>query len=371
MIKEPPLNRRGLHARPFPYSLLSSLFFADDGVLLARNRETMQLMLDKLASLLDLVCLKLNARKNKVLIVPHLSASESVYKTIKRTVKAAGGYRACDREIEIVDEFMYLGMCIWYGWDWTRAWHSARQRARRMLYVLRQAGIQNQPLPMVYQLRYAASQVLSHLDYVSAITGVEGTGSTEIQANELIVNQLLRLVTCSHPSTCSDALKAESGTWDFKTRVRMLQLRLFVKLSMMDSDSTHFRAMCLSKQLSASRGGGALRYYTWFDGVEASVSLFDTPNFDEADSDDLTFLKFVMINSSQQSLPQTSWSRFRVWLKSSVFVPMVLLGLQSTPLMVTLLTKCCELGPLISVLFESTTQQEQLFPRGSFHSTQV
>jgi hypothetical protein len=269
------------------------LFFADDGVLIARDRVSMQYILDHLVCLLDRICLKLNARKTKVMIVPRLSATVKAYEEMKKAIIDAGGYRACGRDIEIVDEFMYLGVCIWYGWDWTRAWHTARQRARRMLYALRQAGIQNQPLPLVYQLRFAASQVLSHLDYISAIAGVESTGSAEIAQNELIVNQLLRLVTGCHVSTSTDALMAESGTWDFRTRVRMLQLRLFTKLTMMDPSSTHFRAMCLSKMHSSDRNGGRLRYYTWFDGVRSSASFFDA-HIDQPDhSDEVVPLAFA------------------------------------------------------------------------------
>jgi hypothetical protein len=279
--------------RSYPSTMLTSLFFADDGVLIARDRVSMQYILDHLVRLLDRICLKLNARKTKVMIVPRLSATEKVYEELKRAVIDAGGYYACGREIEIVDEFMYLGVCIWYGWDWTRAWHTARQRARRMLYALRQAGIQNQPLPLVYQLRFAASQVLSHLDYISAIAGVESTGSVEIAQNELIVNQLLRLVTGCHLSTSTDALMAESGTWDFRTRVRMLQLRLFTKLTLMDPTSTHFRAMCLSKMQSSDRNGGRLRYYSWFDGVRSAASIFDAHIARPDHSDEVVPLAFA------------------------------------------------------------------------------
>ena len=279
--------------RRFPSAVLTSLFFADDGVLIARDRVSMQQILNHLVRLLDRICLKLNARKTKMMIVPRLSASEKSYQDMKKAVADAGGYSACGREIEIVDEFMYLGVCIWYGWDWSRAWHTARRRACRMLYALRQAGVQNQPVPLVYQLRFAASQVLSHLDYVSAIAGVEGTGNEEIAQCELIVNQLLRLVTGCHMSTCTDAMMAESGTWDFRTRMRMLQLRLFTKLTMMDSDSTHFRAMCLSRMQSADRAGGRLRYYTWFDSVRSSSACFDAHTHDPNHPDEVVPLVFA------------------------------------------------------------------------------
>jgi len=258
-------------------ALLVSLFFADDGVLLARNRVSMQMLLDRVIVALDLICLSLNARKTKIMIVPPLSASDAVYERLKSDVQAAGGYSACGRNIEVVDEFMYLGVCLSYVWDWKRAWQNARLRARRMFYCIRQAGMQTQATPLVYQLRYAASQVISHLDYVAALAGVEGNDG-EIDKCDAAIDQLLRFVTCAPLSACGDALKAEAGTWKFNMRVRMLQLRLFAKLTQLDVNSTHFRAMCLSRyHCNRLRHGGRSSLFTWFDGVCSSADYFDFP----------------------------------------------------------------------------------------------
>ena len=280
-IPLPFFNRSGAEVAPpeasFTSAVLVSLFFADDGVLLARNRVAMQLLLDRVTSTLDLICLSLNARKTKVMLVPPLSASDTVYQQFKTDTQTAGGYRACGREIELVDEFMYLGVCLSYTWDWKRAWQTARQRARRMFYCLRQAGMQTQAAPLVYQLRFAASQVLSHLDYVAALAGVEGNDG-EIAKCDILVDQLLRYVTCAPPTACGEALKAEAGVWKFTTRVRMLQLRLFTKLTQLDINSTHFRAMCLSRRYcNRLRVGGRSSLFTWFDGVYSSATYFDFP----------------------------------------------------------------------------------------------
>jgi hypothetical protein len=149
--------------------------------------------------------------------------------------------------------------------------------------------------------------VLSHLDYISALTGVEPSGVGEMGENEAIVDQLLRLVTGVEPTSRGNALEAESGTWDPVTRVRMLQLRFFSKLTLMDTDSTHFRAMCLSKRYSdPSRGGGRLRYFTWFDGVIAAAKHFDVPTHDPARFDDVVNLPF----SSNLLQPSRSLIRF-------------------------------------------------------------
>ena len=275
-------------------SILISLFFADDGVLIARSRLALQLLLDRLLIALESICLSLNARKTKVLIVPPLSASDGKYSDIKKAVISEGGYQAAGRAIELVDEFMYLGVCLWYAWDWSRAWKSARQRANRMLYCLRQVGLQNRPAPLVYQLRFAASQVLSHLDYIAAIAGVESSGKKQIAMNDIIVHHLLCLIAgLQWHGVSADALKSESGTWDSSTRVRMLQLRFFSKLTLMDCRSTHFRALCLSRAKSSRRGGGQLSYYMWFDGVQTSAQYFDIPTHDPARFDDKVSLGYT------------------------------------------------------------------------------
>ena len=87
-----------------------------------------------------------------------------------------------------------------------------------MLYLIRQTGFQNQGAALVYQLRFACCQVLSHLDYVSALAGVEGN-STFITQNERIVSDVLRVVACLPPKFSGDALKFESGTWQQPARI--------------------------------------------------------------------------------------------------------------------------------------------------------
>jgi hypothetical protein len=203
-----------------------------------------------------------------------LKTSLDEYVKLKRSIVTDGGFSACGRSVDLVDDFMYLGVCVWWKWDWSMAWKSAQRRARSMLYFIRQAGFQNHDTALAYQLRFASSQVLSHLDYVSALSGVEGN-SVYIRENECIVADVLRTVTCLPPSFSGEVLQAESGTWDQATRIRMLQLRLFCKLTLMDTESTHFRALCLSKLRSeASRKSGQSCMWNWYDKVILSASKF-------------------------------------------------------------------------------------------------
>jgi hypothetical protein len=258
--------------------ILASLFFADDGVLFARDALAMQHMIDVVISALKDVGLILNAKKTKVLVVPRLGSSAEEYEKFKRAISANGGFVATGRPVELVDQFMYLGVCVCWQWDWSLAWKSAQRRAKAMLYKLRQSGFQNQGASLIYQFRFACCQVLSHLDYVSALAGVEGN-STLIAENERIVSDLLRTISRLPPKFCGDSLKAEFGTWQQPARIRMLQLRFFTKLTLMDVDSTHFRTLCLSRQFSEpSRRAGRACLWNWYDKVIRSARLFSADN---------------------------------------------------------------------------------------------
>ena len=128
-------------------SRLCSLFFADDGVLITRDRASTQQLLDFVDAELSRICLPLNARKTKVMIVPPFSTDAEEYVKLKQAVEQQGGFVARGKVIEVVDEFSYLGVTLWWRWDFTRAYQAALLRAKRGLYRLRQAGFQESQHP--------------------------------------------------------------------------------------------------------------------------------------------------------------------------------------------------------------------------------
>lgn len=227
-------------------SRLCSLFFADDGVLLTRDHSSTQQLLNFIDTELSRICLPLNARKTKVMIVPPFSTDAEEYVKLKQAVEGQGDFVARGRPVEVVDEFAYLGITLWWRWDFNRAYEAALARAKRGLYQLRQAGFQNRNIPLVFQYRLVLAHVLSHLDYVAPVAGIHGY-SASVAANERMLSDMLRVITCTHPKSSGDALKAESGTWQQDVRIQMLQLRFFVKLSCAPASSTHYRALVLSR----------------------------------------------------------------------------------------------------------------------------
>ena len=231
-------------------AVLASLFYADDGVLMARDQETAQLLLDAVEKALARVGLQLNAKKTKVMIVPTFGTTEEDYKKKKKEVKRTGGFKACGQPVDVVDEFTYLGVRVWWQWTWSRAWQHALNRARVASYLLRQSGWHNQGAALVDQLRLARSLVFTHLDFVAPLAGVEGH-SKEIVQCDRVVEKALGTITGVREQSCGAALRADAGMWSYASRTRMLQFRFFVKLSCDASrDSTSYHALCLSRLLS-------------------------------------------------------------------------------------------------------------------------
>jgi hypothetical protein len=316
---------------------LCSLFFADDGVLITRDHASTQLLLDFIDTELSRICLPLNARKTKVLIVPLLGTKPEPYGALKRDAAQLGGFVARGRAVEIVDEFSYLGVTLWWRWDFTRAYQCALSRAKRGLYRLRQAGFQNRHIPLVFQYRLASAHVLSHLDYVAPLAGVEGY-STAVKQNEQMLSSMLRVIARTHPMSSGQALKAESGTWQQVVRIRMLQFRFFLKLCCSPASSTHRRALAQSFQCllrnPVSRASSAART-TFFGRVLKSAHLFQPDcSVPAGTTDSLLHLALFSVPTPSlvilERLEAGVWVRFRLGVDPSVDHPNQRLRLRCT-----------------------------------------
>ena len=112
-------------------------------------------------------------------------------------------------------------------------------------------------------------------------TGIDGY-ETEIAAFDKLSADLLRVVSCTPPSTSGPALQSIFGVWDPRSRIRMLRLRFFCKLTCMPLETTHVRAMALSFSLvyahaaNAVSGSGPSNLRPW-----AAHVILDTLAFEQ------------------------------------------------------------------------------------------
>jgi len=317
---------------------LCSLFFADDGVLITRDSASTQQLLNFIEAELSRICLPLNARKTKVLIVPPFDTGPGEYAVIKQRVEQQGGFVARGKAVEVVDQFPYLGVTLWWRWDFSRAYDAALTRAKRGLYRLRQAGFQTRHIPLVFQYRLACAHVLSHLDYVAPLAGVEGY-SDAVKRNEQMLSSMLRVITGTHPKSSGHALKAESGTWQQVARIRMLQLRFFVKLCCSPASSTHRRALSMSFRCFAHKPDigrvSAARRSTFFGRIIRAANLFQPDSSVPAGTDNplpvysifnIPTLSLVILERLQAG----NWTRFRLGVDPHVDHPNQQLRLRCT-----------------------------------------
>ena len=227
---------------------LPCLFFADDGVLIALDRETLQAMTDFLAESLAEVGLFLNAGKTKWMVVAPADMPREAYETLC-SAQRQRPLMVGDKTVELVEEFRYLGAILNWRWNWTASWKAVQDRAKAMLGKALGCGFQRRAGSMHAQLAFLKGTVFTHFDYISAVAGAGGCLSEKTlwPGNEDVVTLALRVITgCRFVK--AEALRIEAGVWDQRSRIDKLLLRFWAKLVTAPVDSTHYRAMCLSME---------------------------------------------------------------------------------------------------------------------------
>jgi len=152
-----------------------------------------------------------------------------------------------DTPIELVDEFDYLGVRIWWRWDFSKAWALAAQRARTVYFSALRGGWTRRGGSLATQLDFARAKIFSHFTYIAAIAGVGGNQSSAPWLEcDKIVGWVLRSIAGARYANVT-ALKIEAGWWDHGVHAHMLVLRFWRKcLTAHDVNSTVRRALRLS-----------------------------------------------------------------------------------------------------------------------------
>ena len=185
-------------------------FFADDGTLLESDHDTLQRMVDLAATALAAVGMRINVAKTKWMIVPPHWVKEKEYKQMK-TAALLNPLRVYGKDVELVDEFDYLGVRVWWRWNFDKAWEAATHRARKQYFGALRGGWQRRAGSLATQLDYARAKIFSHFNYVAAIAGAAGTTSTAPwRKSDEVVGWVLRAIT-GLPHADVDALKIEAG----------------------------------------------------------------------------------------------------------------------------------------------------------------
>jgi len=270
-------------ARQTPADRLTSLFFADDGVLFAHDLQTLQEMAAVLEQSLSDLGFAINTSKTECMVIPPLAAAKAEYEAIKAAavefkLKIAGDV------VGWVDQFRYLGTIVWWRLDWSLEWKHAQDRVANGLRLMCRAGMHRKGLSPAQLYRYASNKFLCYLDLPSKVSGAGGCRSSAPWAgNDGTIAKTLATIMCQYDAPRM-ALRGEFGVWDAQSRIDMLLLRQFAKLASGSRDSTHFRAMCASfESLSAAQRSapettdsrkGRLHHQPWAQQVLAAARRF-------------------------------------------------------------------------------------------------
>ena len=285
---------RVLTDAPTQDDFLTCLYFADDGVLMDFDQARLQTLIDLTQTELARIGLLLNIPKTKWLLVARASlggsdgdakaALQNVSYQSLRTKALATPLHVCQKPISLVTNFDYLGAKVSWRWNWQSAWREAVRRARFELHALLRGGLHSCGVTMDAVCEYIRGKVSCHFNYIAAVSGAGGCRTTAPWlAAEDVLTQSLRAVS-GYSFADGATLKLESGTWDQRTRIDMLQLRFFAKLSTADHESPMYRAMCLSvRSLSPAQCASPatanatldqLHRQPWAQSLSAALSRF-------------------------------------------------------------------------------------------------
>ena len=224
------------------------LYFADDGCLLCFDPGILQLMLTITVDGLTALGLTVNVRKTKWMVVPVQWATVADYENKWKPSAMKNTPYVGSQPVALVDEFDYLGVTVWWRWDFTKAWRTAQNRARRCYFGALRGGWQHRAGSLNSQMSFAHAKLFCHFNYIAALTGAGGGKTTAPWLkNEDIVTWVLRAVSGQRFAN-ADALRVEAGVWPWQCRCDMLLLRLWCKYVSMPPYSVFYRAMCLSLQ---------------------------------------------------------------------------------------------------------------------------
>jgi hypothetical protein len=187
------------------------LLFADDSVLFAQTPDALQILLNKLEVYCTDWGLKINTDKTKIMI-------------FEKGRHTNFDFTICNRNIEVVKNFKYLGIMFYKNGSWAR---TQQYIARHSYYALHNLFIifNTMELTIYDKCHLFDSLVGSVLNYGAAVWGYHKSDSVEI-----IHRKFMRKVLGVKKSTNVDALYGELGRYPMKIYRQLLMVKYWLQL---------------------------------------------------------------------------------------------------------------------------------------------
>ena len=194
------------------YLKLFVLLYADDTIILSESSTELQLALNSLDQYCKAWHLKINVGKTKVLIFS------------KGKVRCFPKFYIDDDEIDVSEEYVYLGTTFAYNGLFTRAIDKQINQARRAMFIL---------LDKASILRLSLDIVLELFDRCVTpilLYGCEVWGWSNITPIEIFHRKFLRQILKTYKFTANCMLYGETGSTDMKTKIQSRMVNFWAKL---------------------------------------------------------------------------------------------------------------------------------------------
>ena len=188
------------------------VLYADDTIILAENAEDLQVALNGLSEYYKKWCLKVNTAKTKIIVF----ARGKVRKYTK--------FQLGSNEIEVVEQYVYLGILFNYNGSFKKAIDKQITQARKAMFaVIEKAKVLHLPVDIVCELFYVC--VVPVLLYGSEIWGFENLRDVEI-----FHRGFMRLILKVLKFTPNTMPYGELGATDMSTIIHKRMINFWLKL---------------------------------------------------------------------------------------------------------------------------------------------
>ena len=216
-------------------SNLSCLMFADDVVLMSESSQGLQHCLNRLASYCNKWNLTINTSKTKIIIFNKGGHKISRF-----------NFLLCDTEIDVVQDYTYLGIVFSSGGSFTKACKALRDKAFKAFFKLRQLDSRNN-VPMTLKLfDTLVSPILTYGSPVWGPTLVKESSKDfkkicDSAISEKINVKLCKYILGSGKYSVNDAVRGELGRYPVMIKVLSNGLKFFQRLQNLP-DSTQVKS---------------------------------------------------------------------------------------------------------------------------------
>ena len=201
-----------IHTEMEMYLKMYVLLYADDTVILAESSNELQSALDSLNKYCQKWQLKINVSKTKIIIFS------------KGKVRVYPKFYIGSKEIEVSEDYVYLGVTFAYNGIFNRAIDKQINKARRAMFaLLDKAKTLHLPLDIVLELfDRCVTPILLY--------GCEIWGWTNTKPIEIFHRNFLRSILKTYSFTANCMLYGETGCTDMETKIKGRMINFWAKL---------------------------------------------------------------------------------------------------------------------------------------------